>query len=223
MQTFIPGNNAEAPYTALPFSPLPVCGPLFFQGLPLGFFKGDDRGYNPNLGSYRSFQQIMLGLGGAIPLGGSTQDTGYTHLYADDAIVNGVISQAALADPVQNDCHYLIAIGKADTLSMTRPKATGQGSSSASTTLQGSTKNPLAPSGPIQWDAQITLNQTSSTTVQVTGTLFHKCFPAYELSVAGTDVDYQPPASSSFTAILTCLGGAGEITEPISKQIVVSP
>ncbi len=223
MQTFIPGNNAEAPYKPFPLSSLPSCGPERYAGFPLGYFEGDSRGSNPNLGSYRSFQQIMLGLGGSVPLGGGVQDTGYTHLFDADAIANGIISQAALADTVQGDCHYLIAQGKADTKSMIRPQASGQGGSSVSTTLQGSTGNPLAPSGAIQWNAQVTLTQTSPTTVNVTGTMFHKCFPAYELSIGGTDVDYQPPANSDFSTIFTCLAGFGAVTDPINRQIIVAP
>ncbi len=218
MQTFIPGNNAEAPY-----KPPPFCGATQYDSLPIGWFQGDNRAANPDLGSYRSFQQVTLGLGGVTPPTTGVQDTGYTHLFAQDAITNGVISQAALQDRTQGDCHYLIYLDKASTSGMTRPQANGSGGSSASTTLQGSAGNPLTPSGAIQWNAQITLTQSSPTTVSVSGTMLHKCFPAYELSVAGTDVDYQPPTSSNFFTIATCLAGFGEVTESFSTQLIIAP
>jgi hypothetical protein len=218
LQTFIPGNNAEAPY-----DPPPFCGATQYDSLPIGYFQGDNRGSNPDLGSYRTFQQVTLGLGGVVPPTTGVQDTGYTHLYAQDAITNGVISQAAMADQTQGDCHYLIYEDKATTAGMTRPSATGSGGSTASTTLQGSAGNPLAPSGTILWNAHVSISQSSPTTVNVVGTMLHKCFPAYELSVGGSDVDYQPPTSSSFATIAACLAGVGEVTEPFSTQLIIAP
>ncbi len=161
----------------------------------------------PTLGSYRTLEQVTLGLGGVTPPTTGVKDTGYTHLFASDAIQNGLITQAAMEYTATGDCHYLIRIGKAGTDTMTTPSAYGSGTSSAYTALSGQAGNPLAPSGAISWNGTVRLTQTSPTTVHVTGSLYHKCFPAYEVSVGNSDVVYAPPSSSDFTPIAFCLSG----------------
>ena len=128
-----------------------------------------------------------------------------------------------MQDTVQGDCHYLIYQDQAPTSGMTKPQATGQGSYSANATMSGSAGDPLVPSGNVTWNAYVSITQNSLTSVLVTGSLHHKCFPAYELSVGGTDVDYQPPQASDIGSIFVCLAGFGQLTEQINQVINVTP
>jgi hypothetical protein len=192
---------------------------------PHKIYQGDWRQSNPNLGSYRTFQQITLGVGGlTLPSQPGTEDTGFTHRFAPDSIdAQGHITQAARQDTVTGDCHYLEAVGHASTSSMMYPTPSYSGGT-ASTNFIGDAGNPLEPSPAISWNANINISESTPTTLSVSGTVTHDCYPAHEISVGQNDVYwFQPPLQSSFTDIGLCLAGVGQISAPISRSFVIAP
>ena len=193
---------------------------------PTRIYQGDNRGPSVNLGSYRAFQQITLGVGGlTLPSQPGTEDTGFSHRFAADSLDGqGVhLSQAALQDPVTGDCHYLEAVGKASTSSMTYPTPSYNGGT-ASTNFVGAAGNPLEPSPSIDWNANINVTESTPTTLSVSGTITHDCYPSHEISVGQNEVySFAAPLDASVTTIGLCLGGVGQISAPIARTFVIAP
>lgn len=193
---------------------------------PRRIYQGDNRGPSVNLGSYRAFQQITLGVGGlTLPSQPGTEDTGFSHRFAADSLdAQGVhLSQAALQDTVTGDCHYLEAIGKAPTSSMTYPTPSYSGGT-ASTNFIGGAGNPLEHSPDINWNAHIDIAEGTPTTLYVSGTVNHDCYPSHEISVGQNEVySFQAPLDASVTSIGFCLAGVGEISASIANTFAIAP
>ncbi len=190
---------------------------------PFNAYGGDNRGFNPLLGSARAFEQISLGVGGLfLPNQLGAFDTGITHQYAHDALdANGHLLPAALGDGITGDCHYLKRLAKAPRTTLTQPVASYSGGV-ASTTFLGKTGNPLEPSPPIDFNATVQLAKVG-TTVYVSGQITHDCYPAHEVSVGITDVYAFMPAGNDVTVVAPCLAGVGALTVPITKTFTSTP
>jgi hypothetical protein len=115
--------------------------------------------------------------------------------------VNNQIPNTAWNWDYLGDCSSqdINMLGKAPTTGMYEPGVIYNGTSSTQTTFEGSASDPVPLwSFPITWDAPLILTEPSQTDLHVSGTLNATCYPAHEVSVAGTDltnwghVDAQP-------------------------------
>lgn len=216
-QTFIPDDWVQGPG-------LPQCSP--------DIFAGDNRGFSPQLESYRAMQAISMGIGGFTGVDETNappaQATGTTFEFSLAVLVNNVIPDTAYNFDYLGEC-TIDAVdewGQASTDEMQPPQVTYTGPTTTGTVFSGQAENPVPLFAfPIGWFIPLTLQETDPSDLMVTGTLGAKCYPASEVSVGGTDVgDWMPP-SSSLTYVTACLGGLGAISQPISTDIplVVAP
>jgi hypothetical protein len=192
---------------------------------PNNIFAGDNRGFNPLLGSYRVMQGIAVGIGGLTTINLPAQATGWTFQFSQNVLQNNVIPATAYNFNYLGQCssNGVNAYGHASTAGMTPPLANDTGISST-TTFSGSSGNPVPLiSFPINWNATVTLSEPSVADLNVAGVFTGTCYPAHEISVGETDVmEWMPPANN-IGYITACLAGFNPVTELISSNIALAP
>ena len=210
-------------------SPQNVAGPTIaginFAGNPCNpdVYAGDNRGFNPALGSYRAFQQAMVPVGGySQPLVPGTQETGWTYEFSSSVLQNGLIPNSAYNYNSLYKCSStgIDEYGHAPTSTMQFPiPDLSAAPYSTSLTLKGSTSNPVPVIAfPITWHGTVTLTEPVSSAVIVTGNMTVQCFPSAELTVGPIDVLDYSPTSNNPAYIGACLAGLST-TYPISATI----
>lgn len=192
-------------------------------------YAGDNRSFNSAITSYRAMQAIQMGIGGLTSVNSTNappaEATGYSYEFSQNVLVGNEIPIQTYNFNYLNECSPLGIndFGHAPTSDMLPPKAVYSGSNSTSTEFCCSASNPVPLiSFAIDWDVPLTLTETSASDLHVTGTLNADCFPAHEVSVAGTDVATFMPTAYTLSHITGCLGGANQIHQAISSDITLT-
>jgi hypothetical protein len=214
-QNFIPTDYAPGPP--------PIMQTLCYPDI----YLGDNRTFNPALGSYRAFQAVSAGVGGLTTINSSTappiQATGFTYEFSQSVLQNNVVPDTAFNYDYLYKCSSLGVneYGQASTSTMVLPTVTYNGPNSTTTELKGDASNPIPTvSFAISWDANVTLTEPSTYDLHVAGTFVSDCFPSHELSVAQTDViEYPAPSNASGSTIGLCLAGVGQVNKTINYDI----
>lgn len=215
-QAFIPPAWIDGPSTAS----CPV--------LQTVIYASDNRGFDPQIESYRAMQAISMGIGGLTSVTPFTappvEATGWTYQFSSAVLQNNQIPATAYNWNYLGDCSSkgINMLGHASTSGMTEPGVIYNGTESTQTTFSGSVSNPVPLwAFPISWNAPLTLTEPSPTDLHVSGTLHATCYPAHEVSVGGVDLSGGTwmPSSNNLAYVAGCLLGAEEVHQPISQDI----
>lgn len=192
-------------------------------------YAGDNRTFNPNISSYRAMQALQMGIGGLTSVNATNappaEATGWSYEFSQNVLVGNEIPNNAYNFNYLGKCSSLGIndFGHASTADMPRPVPVYNGTNSTSTEFCCSASNPVPLlSFAIAWDVPLTLTEPSASDLRVTGTLKGDCFPAHEVSVAGTDVATYTPTSYTLSNITACLAGFTPISQSISKDITLT-
>lgn len=176
-------------------------------------FEGDNRGFSFNISKedFRAesqvrasfdFQQYPNGLIAATP------DTGISRSYAENAFdSSGLLTSAAKAETVLNDCSLLHKVGKA---SPTPIMGTVEklSDSLVAVKLKANLSNPLVLTskvvGQIDWDVTLFLDNANN---EYTLTGSSTCYPAFELYLNQKLIFGNMPSDNKFPTLLGSLSG----------------
>ena len=173
-------------------------------------YAGDNRVLNPTGGSYRAFQQIVVGIGGLNVSLAPAQNTGFTYQFSSLVPQNGVIPSSAFNYGYLGKCSSkgIHAFGQASKAQMVVPPVSYPSATQTVTHFTGKVTNPIPLIAiPIDWDISVNLTEANSTTMVVSGYYDVDCYPAHELSVANFDVFSFVPTDNSLSNITFCLLG----------------
>ena len=215
-QAFIPVDNVPGP-------PAANCSSVVYAG--------DNRGFSPNLKSFRAMQQISVGIGGYTLINPSNappaEATGWTYQFASSALQNGVIPQTAYNFDYLGQClsSGVNAYAHAPTTTMPEPSVSYNGGNDTAATLQGAAYIPVPLwSFPIVWNNYVVLSEPNPTTLSVGGSYEFTCYPQHELSVGFHDVAQWAPTYNTLPYISACLaGGLSVKSGGISSTIPLVP
>ena len=219
-QDFIPLDFAYGPTAPLQTNCFP------------DIYAGDNRTWNPALGSFRAFQQVSLGVGGDVSVNPfnypPAQETGFTYEFSPNVLVGGAIPDTAYNYDYYGKCSALGVNldGHAPTTEMVSPGVSYVGTQSTSTLFYGSASNPVPLAAfPIQWDVPLTMTEpnVAPAILHVAGSLSATCFPAHEVSVGATDVAQWMPLSETSAYIAACLLAGRVPLRTINQDLPLSP